>query len=159
MRYSIVFMDIISSIKSCRAGNLESFGCIYDIFFRKIYEFIYYKTLDNTLSEDLTSEVFFKAMKAIKNFTGETEQDLKSWLYRIAHNSVIDHYRTKKEHIDISDIQETFGYSEDLSQNIDQKNKLEEILEYLNTLSPEKKQIVIMRIWEDLSYVEISNIT
>lgn len=156
---SILSMTIEQSLLACRSGSLNAFGDIYDAFFKKIYDFVYYKTLDSAVAEDLTSEIFIKAMNAIARFEGKTEQDLKSWLYRIAHNSVIDHYRTKKDHVDVAEIQETLGYTQDLSAEVDQRNKLEEVLTYLDTLPGEQKQIVIMRIWDDLSYAEIAEIT
>jgi len=155
----LIFMDITKALIACRAGSLDAFGFIYDAFFRKIYDFVYYKTLDSAVAEDLTSEIFMKAMKAIGSFTGETEQDIKSWLYRIAHNSVIDHYRTKKDHVATEDIQEILGYEEDYSGGVDDRNKLEEVLIYLETIPAEQKQILIMRIWDDLPYSEIAKIT
>jgi RNA polymerase sigma-70 factor (ECF subfamily) len=152
-------MDITKALTACRAGSLDAFGSIYDAFFRKIYDFVYYKTMDSAIAEDITSEVFIKALKAIGNFTGEAESDLKSWLYRIAHNSVIDYYRTKKDEVATEDIEEILGHEEDFSGNVDDKNKLEEVLEYLETIPSEQKQILIMRIWDDLSYAEIARIT
>ncbi len=152
-------MNITESLIACRAGSLEAFGIIYDTYFRKIYDFTYYKTLDSAVAEDITSEIFMKAMKAISGFDGEWEDDLRPWLYRIAHNSVIDHYRTRKEHVDIADIEEFLWYETDACGDLDRKNKLEEVLEYLETIDPFQKQIVIMRIWDDLSYAEIAKIT
>jgi RNA polymerase sigma-70 factor (ECF subfamily) len=152
-------MDITTALTACRAWSLEAFGVIYDTFFRKIYDFVYYKTMDSAVAEDITSEIFMKAMKAIWWFSWETEWDLKSWLYRIAHNSVIDHYRTKKEEVATEDIEEVLGYEEDYSGWVDDKNKLEEVLSYLETIPTEQKQILIMRIWDDLSYAEIAKIT
>lgn len=152
-------MDITQALNACRAGSLDAFGFIYDAFFRKIYDFVFYKTMDSAIAEDITSEVFMKALKAIDGFGGASESDLKSWLYRIAHNSVIDHYRTKKEAIATEDIEEILGYEEDYSANVDDKNTLEEVLEYLETIPAEQKQILIMRIWGDLPYAEIAEIT
>lgn len=75
--------------------------------------------MDDTITEDIVSDVFFKALKHIETFSGRTEQELSSWLYRIAYNSVIDHYRTQKEHTDLEVIEETHGTSPEYAENLD----------------------------------------
>ena len=79
-------------LREYQAGNLEHFGEIYDVYIKKIYNFIYYKTHHKETAEDLTSETFRKALSNIKSF--DTHRAFSSWLYRIAQNTVIDHYRT-----------------------------------------------------------------
>ena len=84
--------------------------------------------MDDTTTEDIVSDVFFKALKSIENFSGTTEQELSSWIYRIAHNSVIDFYRTKKEHTDLEVVEETHGITTDYAQRLDNTMTLESIL-------------------------------
>jgi RNA polymerase sigma-70 factor (ECF subfamily) len=147
------------SIHDCQAGRQESFSLIYEHFIDKIYRFVYYKTMDETIAEDIVSDVFFKALKNIINFSWTTEGELSSWIYRIAHNTVIDFYRTKKENTDLETIEETHGVSPVYTEQIDGDMTLEQVLGYLETIPLEQKNILIMRIWDDLSYKEISAIT
>jgi len=143
-------------IKECQAGNLDDFGSIYDDFFDKIYRFIYYKTHHKQTAEDLTSKTFIKALENIKSF--DFKKGLfSSWIYKIARNNVIDHYRTKKNDLDISDIWD-LGKSNNFDKDMDNKEKLEQVSEYLKELKPEQREIVIMRVWDGLSYKEISEI-
>ena len=72
---------------------------------------------------------------------------------------MIDYYRTKKEHVATDDIEDQLGYETDFSGNVDDKNVLERVLEYLETIPSEQKQILIIRIWDDLSYAQIAQIT
>ncbi|MDD2917284.1 MAG: RNA polymerase sigma factor, partial [Candidatus Gracilibacteria bacterium] len=147
------------SIQNCQTGRLDAFSVIYEHFIEKMYRFVFHKTMDDTITEDIVSDVFFKALKHIETFSGRTEQELSSWLYRIAYNSVIDHYRTQKEHTDLEVIEETHGTSPEYAENLDNAMTLEGVLGYLDTLPKEQKDIIIMRVWDDLSYKEIAEIT
>jgi RNA polymerase sigma-70 factor (ECF subfamily) len=115
--------------------------------------------MDESITEDIVSDVFYKSFKSIKKFSGSTEKELSSWMYRIAYNSVIDYYRTKKEHIELESIEETQGMIVNFSGNIDDNTTIDNIQEFLKRIPDEQKNIIIMRIWDDLSYKEISSIT
>lgn len=143
-------------IKACQNGELAQFGQLYDAYIKKIYDFIYYKTTHKETAEDLTSQTFFKALEKIKTFSPE-RGNFSSWIYQIARNTVIDHYRTKKEAIDIEDVWDLAG-REDIERDLDLKGKLEKIEKYLGTLKHEQREIIIMRVWQDLSYQEIAAI-
>lgn len=143
-------------IKECQKGNLDNFGLIYDDFFDKIYRFIYYKTHHKQTAEDLTSKTFIKALEKINSF--DSKKGLfSSWIYRIARNNVIDYYRTNKKNFDISGIWD-LGESKDFDKTIDDRDKLAQVSRYLKKFKPEQREIIIMRIWDGLSYKEISEI-
>lgn len=100
-----------------------------------------------------------KALRNIANFSGETERELFAWLYRIAYNTFVDHYRSSRETIDTDEIADTHGVDPDIERSVDDRSKLEEILGYLETIPSDQRSIIIMRIWDDLSYAEIAEIT
>lgn len=143
--------------KNCQKGNLNEFGKLYDKYIKKIYNFIYYKTHHKETAEDLTSQTFIKALDNIKTFI-PSKGSFVSWLYRIARNNVIDYYR-KKERGTV-DIYDFWGLSSktDIGYDIDMKEKLSQVKDYLKKLSFEQREIIIMRIWDNLSYKEISEI-
>src|SRR5204863_8955014 len=70
----------------------DAFGALYDRYFPQIYRFAYSRVRDQSLAEDVTSEVFFKALKNIKRYT-YSGHPFSSWLYQITLNAVADHYR------------------------------------------------------------------
>jgi len=73
-------------------GDNEAFTKLYDLYFDKIYRYVYFRVRKQTEAEDLTQEVFIKALKAIGTYKiGKTP--FAAWLFRIAHNQVIDHVR------------------------------------------------------------------
>lgn len=135
-------------------GNLEDFGKLYDTYVRKIYDFIYYKTHHRETAEDLTSQTFFKALQNIKNFD-IVQGSFSAWLYTIARNTVIDHYRTAKLHVDLEDIWDLPG-SQNVHLDAENREALDKVREYLKELDPEHREIVVMRVWNGLSYKEIA---
>ncbi len=122
-----------------------------------IYRFVYRKIGDTQTSEDIVSSVWIKILNKIENYEEQSGATFKSWIYRIAHNSVIDYYRTKREQTDIDEIPEP-SFSLDFGKMIDDKDKLKEVVSYLKSISSKEREIVFLRVWDDMSYREISEI-
>lgn len=143
-------------VKKCQNGEFEAFGELYEMYVNKIYDFIYFRTSHKETAEDLTSLVFIKALEKIKDFNLELGY-FSAWIYRIARNTIIDHYRTKKplsnieDHLEIKD-------SSDIEYEIEIKCSIEKVRNHIDKLNKEQKDILIMRIWDGLSYEEISKI-
>ena len=138
--------------------DLTYFWELYEKYVDEIYKFIYLKTYDTDLSQDITSQVFFKVMDKIKLFKNDNDSNFRAWIYKIAYNLVIDNYKNTKEDISIDDTIEAI-YKENFADNLDNKEKLKKIFTYFDTLNPKHKEVLILRIWDDLSFKEISVIT
>lgn len=142
--------------EKCQAGDTDAFGVLYDRYIEKIYRFIYYKTFVKEVAEDLVSEVFIKALQKIHSYDSR-KGPFSAWLYRIARNSVIDHYRTRKTSVPIEDVFE-LGTDDRTAEAHDAINALAKVTEYLETLSSRQREIITLRIWEERSYREIADI-
>jgi len=136
-------------------GDKEAFAKLYDEYIKKIYNFIYYKTHHKETAEDLTSITFTKAWKNIESFN---KGSIQAWLYTIARNTVIDHYRTVKQDKNIDDVWD-LSSNTDIAMDADTVLKVEDVKKYLQDIAPIQRDIVIMRVWQDLSYKEIAEIT
>lgn len=134
----------------------SEFSQLYDQYFPKIYRFIYYRTSHRETAEDLTALVFTKALEKIDKFKSETG-NFSAWIYKIAYHTVIDHYRTRHEHQNISEHTELY-HEENIIDNMDNKELLNKVAHALSKLTPEQKNIVIMRVWDELPYEKISEI-
>lgn len=79
----------------------------------------------------------------------------------MARNAVIDRYRSKKhtDDLDDADAMGKTGHSENHAARIDDRAAIEKVLGYLETVNPEYKEILILRIWDDLAYEDIAHIT
>ncbi|MBU1130876.1 sigma-70 family RNA polymerase sigma factor [Patescibacteria group bacterium] len=143
-------------IINCQQGNLEEFSRLYDKYIKKIYNFVYYRTHHKETAEDLTSQTFTKCLENLNKFS-DKKGTFSSWLYQIARNTVIDYYRTFKKETDIDDVWD-LQTDDDAPRDVDTKMKLEKIAEYLKLLDKEQRDLIIMRIWDGLSYKEIAAI-
>lgn len=144
-------------VENCQNGKLDDFGLLYDRYIRKIYDFIYFKTHHKETAEDLCSKTFMKALEKIGT-CDVSKGSFSSWVYRIARNTVIDHYRTKKFTLDIDDAWD-LSTGEDILKDLENKQKFEHVEKFLKTLKPEHRDLVMLRVWSGLSYKEIAQIT
>lgn len=150
-------MNEISAIQQCKQGDLNAFTDLYDQYVDPIYRFIFYKTHHRETTEDLTSQTFMKAMDKIGGFNPD-KASFKTWLYTIARNTVIDHYRTVKESSPIEDAWD-IGVHPDMDAETDAILELEKIKNAMQKLNPEQREVVMLRVWSDKSFREIAEIT
>ena len=153
----MVNQQLKDAVKECQQGNLAQFGVVYDFFIQRIYDYLYYRTRHKQIAEDLTSLTFTKALENIKAYD-ENKGEFSAWIYRIARNALIDHYRAHRPTSNIEDAWEVKTES-NLESDLDAQTKLEEVREYLDQLNSEHRELVVMRVWDNLSYSEIASIT
>ena len=150
----------ITLVKRFQAGEREAFGQLYDGYVKKIYDFIYYKTHHRETTEDLVSLTFTKALQALNNFGEREDNYFGAWLYRIARNTVTDHYRSKARQMEIqADDAWDFPADTDIAQDTETKIKIDQVRNYVQKLKNEQRELIIMRAWQGLSYKEIAELT
>lgn len=149
-------MKIITFPDKKSGIDREQFAEVYDHYASRIYQFIYYKTYHKETAEDLTSHTFLRAFENLHHFNPE-KGSIGAWIYQIARNLVADHYRAKKKTVDIDDVWDLAGY-QNVELDVQNKEQLEELREVLRKLPAEQRDILILRIWQELSYKEISQI-
>ncbi len=150
-------LDDQQLVAAYRGGDQAAFGVLYDRYLDKIYRFIFYKTFDTPTAEDLTSSTFFKALNKISTLD-LSRGTFSAWIYSIARNTVIDHYRSR--HMAAATGEDVFDLSEEnrTEETLDAKESLAAVHEYLKTLSPLQREIVTLRLWEERSYADIAAI-
>ena len=75
------------------AGDADAFGVLYDRYMDAVYRYVFYRVRNEAEAEDVTSDVFMRALRAIPKY--EPRQAFLAWLYRIARNAVIDRSRRR----------------------------------------------------------------
>ncbi|MCK5413025.1 MAG: RNA polymerase sigma factor [Candidatus Pacebacteria bacterium] len=157
-----------SILKRLQKGEKEAFAEVYDAYSVRIFRFVYLKTGSKETAEDLTSEVFFKFWKYIelKNEVGNGKfvlnNSFSSFIYKIARNLIIDHYRKKKDYlVDIDEeVENTIvDQNQDILADITKKEEIEDLKESLSYLKDDYQEILIFRYVEDLLMSEIAEIT
>jgi len=153
-------MNDIELVKKYLSGDNKSFDMLYEKYADKIYKFIYLKTSNVEVAQDIVSEVFLSVLDNIDSFNLDENSSFNSWIYRIAYNKIVDFYKKseKQKTNEIWDYLDIW-YLENLNKNIENKDKLIKIFNYLKTIKPEYRDVLVYRIWEDLSFKEISEIT
>ena len=116
--------------------------------------FVYYKTHHKQSAEDITSAVFIKSLEGIHTFNSK-KGNFSAWVYKIARNSVADHYRSLKPDLDIADAWD-LSDDTDILRDTDTMLAIKDIREYFKDLSEMQREILIMRVWQQMSYAEIS---
>ena len=150
--------DEIALIQKVQQGDLDSFTPLYESYFQRIYSFLLVKTNWNVqFAEDATSATFMKAFENIEKFSTEKEgSSFAARLYNIAYHSFIDVLKRKE----MDSIEEENAISSDSNyvEYFQNHVQAEQILAYLEQLWSDKKDLFVLRIWNDLSYNEIAEI-
>lgn len=146
----------LAAIEACQSGRLDRFGDLYDAYAEKIYRFVYFKTFHKETAEDLTSDIFIKALERIGQYDA-SKGVFSAWLYRVARNTVIDHYRTSHPAESIEDGWD-FISSTDVEREAHASLQLEKVSEAMKGLKSEQREILTMRLWDGLSHAEIASI-
>ena len=153
MANNIISMTDNELVALAQTGSSDAFSRLYDTYIRKIYNFVYYKTLNKEVAEDIVSAVFLKAWRSLDTYK---QDNFSAWLYSIARNTVTDYYRQKKDHKDIDDCWD-LACLDDLEGRIDMGLKMEEVKKALANLKSEEREIIIMRFWLEIPFAEIAN--
>jgi RNA polymerase sigma-70 factor, ECF subfamily len=146
----------IEVIVKAKQGDQAAFAEIYNHYFKKIYQFVYYRIGHKEAAEDLCEEVFLKAYGKIS--TINSDASFVGWLYQIARNKVIDYYRDKKQVIALEEVENFLEYESNIVDlvNLDQQQKV--LLELIKRLGPDQQTVLKLKFLEDLDNAEIAAI-
>jgi len=143
-------------VKAAQKGNQDAMSQLYSRYVKRLYHFIYYKTLNVDLAQDLTSQVFLKVVENLPAFQ-LTQVSFSSWLFAIARNLVIDHFRTAHPRDNLEDIWD-LSTGEDVEMDAVNRDRYERLHQHIQMLSAEKRELLMMRLWQDLSFQEIADL-
>ena len=150
--------DDASLAARASAGDAEAFGALYDRYVDAVYRYVYYRVRNEAEAEDVTSDVFFKALRAMPRY--QPRQPLLAWLYRIARNSLIDRLRRQRPQVPFEDALRHPG----ADQVVDPDAGLERLSDSialraaLTRLTPLQQDVIILRYVEGLETKEIGRI-
>ena len=144
-------------VQRAKSGHSDAFARLYDAYVDRIYRYIYFRVSDDTLTEDLTSQVFLKAWEYLDRYQAGSSPYL-AWLYTIARNLVIDHYRTKRETVNLDDIVHIGGSEPSPDDEVQNRFELQEMRDALQFLTDEQQQVLILRFISGLSTENVAEI-
>lgn len=132
---------------------------------QKIYSFIYSKVYDKDIAEDIFQDTFIKVIRTLKKGNYNEEGKFLPWVMRISHNLVIDHFRKSNRMPKFDNTGEfsIFSVLNDTSLNAEGsiiKEQVEkDVRRLVDELPADQKEVLLMRIYDDMSFKEISDKT
>ncbi|MBT8264912.1 MAG: sigma-70 family RNA polymerase sigma factor [Bacteroidia bacterium] len=146
-------------------GSENALATLIERHKQKIYSFIYSKVYDRDVTEDIFQDTFIKVIRTLKLGKYNEEGKFLPWVMRIAHNLVIDHFRksNRMPKFDNTDEFNIFSVISDSSLNAEKtliKNQVEnDVKRLIEELPEDQKQVLVMRMYKDMSFKEISENT
>lgn len=152
-------------VKNYIGGDERSLEALINRHNQRISSFIYSKVLDRDITEDIFQDTFIKVIRTLKRGSYSEEGKFLPWVMRIAHNLIIDHFRKNKRMpmFEGSDDFNIFSVISDDKLNAEKqliKNQIDSDLKILiEELPDDQKEVLLMRIYKDMSFKEISENT
>ncbi|NJM78720.1 MAG: sigma-70 family RNA polymerase sigma factor [Flavobacterium sp.] len=152
-------------VKKYIEGDESSLCVLIERHQSKIYGFIYTKVQDRDICDDIFQDTFIKVIKTLKSKSYNEEGKFLPWVMRISHNLVIDHFRKSKKMPMQRDTDEysIFSFLSDSSPNIENQIITEQVesdlTRLIDELPDDQREVLVMRIYQDLSFKEIADST
>ena len=135
-------------LKRAQRGESEAFAVLYRDNVQAIFRYVFYRVSHAPLAEDLTGDVFIRALKGISSYQDQGKPFV-AWLYRIAHDRVVDHYRQQKRQPEtpLADDAE-LPVSSNMDASVLRRQAARALREAITELTDEQQQVIILRFIE-----------
>jgi RNA polymerase sigma-70 factor (ECF subfamily) len=144
-------------LQRAQSFDRQALTAIYDEYQQPIYRYIYRQVGDVEVARDLTSDVFQRFLQALQKGQGPTDM-LKSWLYRVAHNNVIDYYRRQKHRQHLPLDERVVENSESPAALAERNISAQQVREALIHLTPDQRQVITLKFLEGFSNLEVAEL-
>ena len=149
--------DELTLISLSQHGDSEAFERLYDRYVDHIHRYVFFRVADEQSAEDITAHVFIKMWEKLPSYQ-IGKSPIGAWLYRIAHNAVIDHYRTRRTFVSLEEVNSREVRHDDGSDEIlDLQIKMEQLGRALQKLTELQREVLILRFIEGFSTQEIAS--
>lgn len=152
-------------VKNYIAGSEKSLEILIYRHKQRIFSFILSKVLDKEIAEDIFQDTFIKVIRTLKRGSYNEEGKFLPWIMRIAHNLIIDHFRRNKR-IPTINTSEDFDIFSVIGDNVLNAEKqiikdqiLDDVKDLIEELPDDQREVLVMRMYRDMSFKEISENT
>ena len=151
----MLLTDEARLIERARAGDKTAVTELYRAHVQSIYKYVYLRVSDAHLAEDLTSEVFLHALESLPTFEYRGIP-FSAWLYRIARDRLVDHYRRQSRRPDCSDLTEDLACDDAEPHDVAIRWQEEtEVRAALQQLTEDQRVVLVLRFMEHQSLADI----
>jgi RNA polymerase sigma-70 factor (ECF subfamily) len=142
------------------AHDPAAFNCLYTYYFPRLYAYARYRVAVDHEAEDVVAETFLKVVETIDRFRWHHQRSFAAWLFRIAHNILIDEARRAQRvqqttDVDLARLAGTVDAPDDAAMRDEEVRRLHELLA---TLSPRRQEVITLRFFGELRNQEIAQI-
>ncbi len=153
-------VGIRNLVKKAKAGgDPEAFGQLYDEYIDQIFRYIYYKVGNFAEAQDLTGQTFLKSFENIDSYEMR-EVAFSSWLYRIAHNLVVDYFRreSKREKVPIDEQPPTPSNRGNPVETVMADMESEWLYKAMQKLTHNQREVLVLKFIDNLSNGQVAEI-
>ena len=149
--------DAVLAVRAGK-GDTAAFGALYDRYVEAVYRYVYYRVRSDSDAEDLVSDVFMRALRAIPRY--EPRQAFLAWLYRIARNAVIDRARRARVQVSFEDALAHPGVDQIVEPDAGllALSDKETVRAAIARLTPLQQEVIVLRFVEGYTTSEIANL-
>ncbi len=144
-------------IRGAKDGDQGALADLYTLFFPKIYRFLYFRTSHRQTAEDLAEDVFVKAYASLGSFRSSPGA-FPGWLYQVARNHLVDHYRKSRPAADLSEIESWASYEDSALDQASLSSDQRVLLGELTKLPEDQRRVIALRFYEQLETDEIASV-
>lgn len=151
--------SVRSLVRKAKSRDPEAFGMLYDEYVDQIFRYVYYKVGNLDESQDLTGQTFLKAFENIDSYEMR-DVAFSSWLYRIAHNLVVDFFRreSKRENVPIDEQPPTPSPSGNPVESVLADLESERLYQAMNRLTHNQREVLVLKFIDNLSNAQVAEI-
>lgn len=152
-------------VASFKEGNGSALEILIHRYKDKIYTGIFMLVKDQYTAEDIFQDTFMKIIRTIRAGRYAEQGKFLPWAMRVAHNLCMDHFRKVRQQMPVTlsdgtDLAEIIGGPEDIASTaIEKRQTYQTIRELIERLPEEQREVIVLRIYADLSFKEISDLT
>jgi RNA polymerase sigma factor (sigma-70 family) len=137
--------------------DVRAFGELYDHYFPRIYNYVYYRVQERATADDLVSTIFTRALDRLETYQ-EKRGPFGVWLFRIAHNAVVDHYRraARPSPLSLEWMEALESSAPSVEQHLAQREEVEALLAQVSRLSEREQEIIGLKFGGGLTNRKIA---
>lgn len=145
--------------KKAQQDDVEAFGSIYDMCVQSIYRYVYFRVDSKHEAEDLTEDIFLKAFRAIGRYRHD-ESSVMAWLFTIARNTVIDHYRGNGRRMETPLTEELEAMLVDhvAEKDLEVLHLQADLKRAILMLTEDQHQVIVLRFIAGMSCAEVAQV-
>jgi RNA polymerase sigma-70 factor (ECF subfamily) len=140
----------------------RAFAPLYDHYFPRVHAYVCYRVYDPQDAEDIIADVFLKAIRHLRRFKSRNQHSFAAWLFRIAHNQVVDYARQRKRAGLVLESGESLVGLADQGplpeDALAQQEAFEQMRALIATLSPRRQEVITLRFYGGLRNIEIARV-